>query len=185
LVAAVPLALLTVYIPLFRNVYLCVFTTLLQDRHVGNILVQRVRAAAAQGLESAAVTATINTTTSTTASTISTSPASPLTHSSTTYAADDCLYPIRNGALGPTPPSLYGYTKLHSSGASAGALMMLSRKSSLSTGNSSNSGSGSTGIGSSGGSDEVTKLKLIPIDHGFCLPHALAMSDTDFAWLHW
>jgi hypothetical protein len=100
--------------------------------------------------------------------------------SSNTYAADDCLYPIRNGALGPTPPSLYGYTKLHSSGASAGALMMLNRKSSLSTNTSSSSGGSSSGV-----SDEATKLKLVPIDHGFCLPHALAMSDTDFAWLHW
>lgn len=29
------------------------------------------------------------------------------------------------------------------------------------------------------------RVKLIPIDHGFCLPHPASMSDTDFAWLQW
>ncbi len=34
-------------------------------------------------------------------------------------------------------------------------------------------------------SDTDDGIKLIPIDHGFCLPHPRSMSDTDLAWLQW
>jgi Phosphatidylinositol 3- and 4-kinase len=29
------------------------------------------------------------------------------------------------------------------------------------------------------------KSRLVPIDHGYCLPHVLHMSDTAFIWLNW
>lgn len=29
------------------------------------------------------------------------------------------------------------------------------------------------------------QFRLIPIDHGFCLPHVLQLSDATFEWLHW
>ncbi|CAN0018000.1 unnamed protein product, partial [Choristocarpus tenellus] len=28
-------------------------------------------------------------------------------------------------------------------------------------------------------------LRLVPIDHGFCLPHPTAIDETQFAWLNW
>ena len=31
----------------------------------------------------------------------------------------------------------------------------------------------------------VPKARLVPIDHGYCLPHILHMSDTAFIWLNW
>ncbi len=33
--------------------------------------------------------------------------------------------------------------------------------------------------------DESVGVRLIPIDHGFCLPHPRSMLDTDLAWLQW
>ncbi|CAM9366562.1 unnamed protein product, partial [Ectocarpus fasciculatus] len=29
------------------------------------------------------------------------------------------------------------------------------------------------------------KLRLVPIDHGYCLPHVLHLSETNFCWLYW
>ena len=29
------------------------------------------------------------------------------------------------------------------------------------------------------------KSRLVPIDHGYCLPHVLHMSETTFTWLNW
>lgn len=37
-------------------------------------------------------------------------------------------------------------------------------------------------VGGGGGSDG---LRLIPIDHGFALPHPLVVDETEFCWLHW
>ncbi len=34
-------------------------------------------------------------------------------------------------------------------------------------------------------SDAGDGIRLIPIDHGFCLPHPRSMLDTDLAWLQW
>jgi hypothetical protein len=28
-------------------------------------------------------------------------------------------------------------------------------------------------------------MRLVPIDHGYCLPHCLAMSEVNFSWLHY
>ncbi len=33
--------------------------------------------------------------------------------------------------------------------------------------------------------DESVGVRLIPIDHGFCLPYPRSMVDTDLAWLQW
>jgi hypothetical protein len=32
---------------------------------------------------------------------------------------------------------------------------------------------------------EDRKLRLVPIDHGYCLPHVLHLSETNFAWMYW
>lgn len=32
---------------------------------------------------------------------------------------------------------------------------------------------------------EGGKLRLVPIDHGYCLPHVLHLSETNYAWLYW
>ena len=32
---------------------------------------------------------------------------------------------------------------------------------------------------------EAGKLRLVPIDHGYCLPHVLHLSETNFSWLYW
>ena len=37
----------------------------------------------------------------------------------------------------------------------------------------------------SGTPKTVSKHRLVPIDHGYCLPHILHMSDTAFIWLNW
>jgi hypothetical protein len=31
----------------------------------------------------------------------------------------------------------------------------------------------------------ISALRLIPIDHGYCLPHILSLSDVHFAWQEW
>ena len=33
--------------------------------------------------------------------------------------------------------------------------------------------------------EEVARLRLVPIDHGYTLPHLLFLGDAHFAWLHW
>jgi hypothetical protein len=34
-------------------------------------------------------------------------------------------------------------------------------------------------------SSATRKYRLVPIDHGYVLPHVLHLSETSFAWLHW
>jgi hypothetical protein len=31
----------------------------------------------------------------------------------------------------------------------------------------------------------TASMRLVPIDHGYCLPHCLAMSEVNFSWLHY
>jgi hypothetical protein len=38
---------------------------------------------------------------------------------------------------------------------------------------------------SSASSAVASQYRLIPIDHGFCLPHVLQLSDATFEWLYW
>ena len=46
-------------------------------------------------------------------------------------------------------------------------------------------GGSSSSQGGSQGSGGAPLLRLVPIDHGFSLPHPLLVDETELCWLHW
>ena len=124
--------------------------TVNQDRHVGNILVQRLPADDAKhaALNDAPARALQK----------NESPAASPQLSAARYSADDCLYPIRSDEMGPTPPSMYGFAKLHSP--PTGAPLYSSSSTSASSGNTSPSISAALAASSSGSGSSQSAVEL-------------------------